>query len=257
VNLLLIELAELREDSVFTISDRRAHHLRTVLGVQVGSTVRTGVIDKHIGTAEVLEITSDAITLRYDMVTLGPMPTPVDLVLAVPRPKVVTRTIEIAASFGVRRIDLTNAWRVDKSYLGSPRLAPDALALAARYGAEQGATIHIPPIRIHDRFMGMLDDRFVGIPVTMRHTVHPEPTLRLVAHPDAPPIEHVVTEQDLIALAIGPEGGWIERELATFVERGFKPVSLGRPILRVEAAVASALGQLLLVQRQLAARARS
>ena len=51
-------------------------------------------------------------------------------------------------------------------------------------------------------------------------------------------------------LAIGPEGGWIERELETFVERGFKPVSLGAPILRVEAAVAAALGQLLLLQRQ-------
>ena len=252
MNLLLIEVAELREDCVFTIADRRAHHLRTVLGVQVGSTVRTGVLGQHIGNSEVLEVTNDSITLRYDMVTLGPMPMPVDLVLAVPRPKVITRTIEIAASFGVRRIDLTNAWRVDKSYFGSPRLSPDALALAARYGAEQGATIHIPPIRIHDRFMGLLDDRFVGIPVKMRHAVYTEPTLRLVAHPDAPPIEEVVTERDRIALAIGPEGGWIERELETFVSRGFKPVSLGGPILRVEAAVASALGQLLLIQRQLA-----
>jgi RsmE family RNA methyltransferase len=221
-----------------------------VLGVQVGSTVRTGVIGKHLGTAEVLAVDGDAITLRYDMVTIGPLGMPVDLVLAVPRPKVITRTIEIAASFGVRRIDLTNAWRVDKSYLGSPRLAPEALALAARYGAEQGATIRIPPIRIHDRFMAMLDDRFLGVPMKMKHTVHTEPTLRLVAHPDAPPIEEVVTERELTALAIGPEGGWIERELETLVERGFKPVSLGAPILRVEAAVASALGQLLLLQRQ-------
>lgn len=250
MNLLLIEVAELREDCVFTIADRRAQHLRTVLGVQVGSSVRTGVLGQHYGTSEVLEVTSDSITLRYEMVTTGPILTPVDLVLAIPRPKVITRTIEIAASFAVRRIDLTNAWRVDKSYFGSPRLAPEALALAARYGAEQGATIRIPQIRIHDRFMGMLDDRFVGIPVKMRHTIYTEPTLRLVAHPDAPPIEDVVTEYERTALAIGPEGGWIERELETLVARGFKPVSLGAPILRVEAAVASALGQLLLLQRQ-------
>jgi RsmE family RNA methyltransferase len=50
-------------------------------------------------------------------------------------------------------------------------------------------------------------------------------------------------------LAIGPEGGWIEREVETFIARGFTPVSIGAPILRVEAAVASALGQLLLLQR--------
>jgi RsmE family RNA methyltransferase len=50
-------------------------------------------------------------------------------------------------------------------------------------------------------------------------------------------------------LAIGPEGGWIARELETFVARGFSPVSLGAAILRVETAVAAALGQLELLQR--------
>jgi RsmE family RNA methyltransferase len=256
VNLLLVEAAELRENNVFTIADRRAKHLHAVLGVQVGSTVRTGVLGHHVGTAEVLEIDGASITLRYEMEKVGPFPIPVELVLAIPRPKVITRTIEIAASFGVRRIDLTNAWRVDKSYLGSPRLAPEALAMAARFGAEQGATTHIPAIQIHDRFMAMLDDRFAGgEPLNMRNTITGLSTLRLVAHPGAPPIEEVVTEHEIVALAIGPEGGWIERELETFVARGFKPVSLGAPILRVEAAVASALGQLLLVNRQIARRA--
>lgn len=251
MNLLLIDGAELRDDGTFTIADRRAQHLRNVLDVEVGSTVRAGVISHHVGTAEVLTLDGDAITLRYDMQTLHPFPLPVELVLAIPRPKVVTRTIEIAASFGVRRIDLTNAWRVDKSYFGSPRLAPDALAMAARFGAEQGATPHLPTIQVHERFMAMLDARFIGAePVKMRHTITNLPTLRLVAHPGAPPIEDVVIEHELVALAIGPEGGWIDREVETFVARGFRPVSLGTPILRVEAAVASALGQLLLLQRQ-------
>jgi 16S rRNA (uracil1498-N3)-methyltransferase len=251
VNLLLIDRAELREDDRFTLSDRRAQHLRTVLGVEVGSTVKTGVIGQHYGTSTVLALDADAITLRYEMMTIGPFPISVDLVLAVPRPKVITRTIEIAASFGVRRIDITNAWRVDKSYFGSPRLAPDALAMAARFGAEQGATVELPEIKVHDRFMAMLDDRFPGAePLTMRHTITNQPTLRLVAHPGAPPIEDVVTQLEHIALAIGPEGGWIERELETFTARGFRPVSLGTPILRVEAAVASALGQLLLLKRR-------
>jgi RsmE family RNA methyltransferase len=239
VNLLLIDAAELRPGGVFTIADRRAQHLRTVLGVAVGATVRTGVIGATLGSAEVLAVDSDAITLRYTVERDGSSPAPIDLVLAVPRPKVITRTIEIAASFGVRRIDLTNAWRVDKSYLASPRLSPDALALAARFGAEQGATTHLPPIALHDRFMAMLDARFAA----------PDDTLRLVAHPGSPPLEQVVSSTAPVALAIGPEGGWIERELDTLVARGFQPVSLGAPILRVEAAVASALGQLLLLHR--------
>jgi RsmE family RNA methyltransferase len=245
----LLEVAELREDGVFTIGDRRAQHLHCVLGVKPGARVRAGVIGHHIGTAEVLDTDGASITLRYEMETIKPLPMPVDLVLAMPRPKVVTRTIEIAASFAVRRIDLTNSWRVDKSYLDSPRVQPEALAHAARLGAEQGATWHIAPVTVHARFMAMLDARFVGKPIRMRHTIAMEPTLRLVAHPGAPPLEQVVTGPELTALAIGPEGGWIQRELDTFVERGFQLVSLGTPILRVEAAVASALGQLSLLQR--------
>jgi 16S rRNA (uracil1498-N3)-methyltransferase len=70
----------------------------------------------------------------------------------------------------------------------------------------------------------------------------------LIAHPGAPPIE-TVAQPGPCVLAIGPEGGWIQRELDTFIERGFAPVSLGTPILRVEAAVATVLGQLALLDR--------
>jgi 16S rRNA (uracil1498-N3)-methyltransferase len=240
VNLLLIDPGELRGDGTCTIFDRRAHHLRTVIGVEVGSTVRAGLLGGAVGTAEVIADDGSALTFRLSLTEPPPKPLDVELLLAVPRPKVITRTIEIIASFAVKRIDLTNAWRVDKSYLRSPRLDPGALALAARFGAEQGATTYLPAITLHDRLMGLLDERYAA----------PNPNaMRLIAHPSAPPIESVVTSRMPTVLAIGPEGGWIERELETFIARGFAPVSLGTPILRVEAAVASALGQLLLLHR--------
>jgi len=158
-------------------------------------------------------------------------------VLAIPRPKAISRVIETCAAFAVRRVELTNAWRVDKSYLRSPRLEADTLAHAARLGAEQGATTLLPAIGVHERLMELLDTRYPA-----------KAGLRLVAHPGAPAIEtvaHAMPE----ALAIGPEGGWIERELETLVERGFVPCSLGAPILRVESAVAALLAQLLVLHR--------
>jgi RsmE family RNA methyltransferase len=237
VNLLLFDPAELTGDTL-TLADRRAHHLRTVLGVSVGESIRAGEVGGRTGTAHILADDGSAYTLRVTLDGPPSQPLPIDLVLAVPRPKVITRTLEIAASFAVRTIDLTNAWKVDKAYLRSPRLDPQALALAARFGAEQGATTHIPQIAVHDRLMALLEAKF------------PSPGgLRLIAHPGAPPIERAITRSEPTTLAIGPEGGWIEREVETFVARGFTPVSLGAPILRVEAAVASALGQLLLLQR--------
>jgi RsmE family RNA methyltransferase len=253
VNLLLVDPAELASDATCTVRDRRALHLRTVLGAAVGAQVRAGVIGGGVGSALVLADDGVAITLGLTLTDPAPAPLPIELVLAIPRPKVLTRVIEAAAAFGVARIELTNAWRVDKSYLRSPRLAPDVLALAARLGAEQGATTHLPAITIHRRLMALLDARWPGpLPSTAGIDGHAPgpPAVTLIAHPGAPPIEAALTGPPApVVLAIGPEGGWIAREVETFVARGFSPVSLGAPILRVETAVAAALGQLLLLGR--------
>ena len=241
MNLLLVEPGELAPDGMVALADRRAEHLRRVIGATVGQSVRAGVIGGGIGTAEVTADDGATMTLRLVLTAPASLPLPIELVLAMPRPKVLTRVIETAAAFGVARIDLTNAWRVDKSYLGSPRLRTEALAFALRFGAEQGATTYVPPLAIHDRFMGLVDARWpardAGSPAT-----------RLLAHPGAPPIEQAALTWPL-AIAIGPEGGWIQREIDTFVERGFTPVSIGSPILRVEAALSATLGQLLVLQR--------
>ena len=235
MNLLLVDRTELAGDTV-VVRDRRAEHVRTVIGAKVGTTLRAGVIGGELGSAEVIADDGTAIELRLALTEPPSAPLPIDVVLAVPRPKVVTRVVEAVAAFGIARLDLTNAWRVDKSYLKSPRLAPDALAHAARLGAEQGATTHLPAIDVHPRLMPLIGT-FTG------------PGLRLIAHPGAPPIEAAFGEARPITLAIGPEGGWIAREVETFVACGFQPVSLAAGILRVETAVAAALGQLLLLLR--------
>jgi RsmE family RNA methyltransferase len=258
VNLLLVEASELAADNTCVLVGRRAQHLRNVLGATVGSEVRAGVVGGGVGTATVTADDDTSLIVRLDVTATARPVWPVELVLAVPRPKVLTRVIEAAASFGIARITLTNAWRVDKSYLDSPRLVPDALACAARLGAEQGATTHVPPIEVYPRFMAMLEARAskrAGGQIDDRASERASGMLdrdwqvatRLVAHPDAPPLADDV--QTPCVLAVGPEGGWIQRELDTFVARGFQPVSLGPPILRVETAVAALLGQLLLVTR--------
>jgi 16S rRNA (uracil1498-N3)-methyltransferase len=277
VNLLLVEPGEVTDDLV-VLADRRAAHLHDVLGVRPGSRLRAGMIGGNVGIAEVLAIEhhreststggeanrdlstaedgieddhaaargrAPSITLRLALVDRAPSPLPIEIVLAVPRPKVLARVVETLASFAVERIALTNAWRVDKSYLRSPRLAPEALAHAARLGAEQGVTTHLPAITQHDRLMALLDERWPAGGASSR--------VQLIAHPGGVPIEQAVGEHANapMTLAIGPEGGWIAREVETFVARGFTAVSLGSAILRVETAVAVALGQLALLRRQL------
>lgn len=238
MNLLLVDADEIAND-VVVVDGRRAEHLRTVLGARLGAQLRAGVVGGGTGTAEVVAESGTTYTLRLAITEEAREPLPVEVILAVPRPKVLTRTIEALASFAVERVTLTNAWRVDKSYLSSPRLEPTALAHAVRLGAEQGVTTHEPRILVYRRLMELLDTRFAK----------PGDDLRIIAHPTGAPLERVVGSDRHVTLAIGPEGGWIDRELETFVARGFKPVSLGAPILRVETAVAAALGQLVLMRR--------
>ena len=241
MNLLLVESGELAPDGTVALADRRAEHLRKVIGANVGQTVRAGIVGGELGTAEVIADDGASMTLRLELTAPPSESLPIELVLALPRPKVLTRVIETAAAFGVARVDLTNAWRVDKSYLGSPRLTSEAVAKALRLGAEQGATTHIPPLTIQERLMSLLDRRWPS-------EAPGPPATRLLAHPGAPPIEQAELTWPLTH-AVGPEGGWIEREIETFTERGFTPVSLGSPTLRVEAALSAALGQLLVLQR--------
>lgn len=249
MNLLLVLPDEVVAGEI-ALHDRRAVHLRTVLGAGLGATVKAGIIGGATGTATVLadDGTTVRLALRVADADVAPRTMPVELVLAVPRPKALARAIEAAAAFAVERITLTNAWRVDKSYLKSPKLAPATLAEHVRLGAEQGVTTHLAPVTLYDRFMTMLDARWPEPPLTgKRARLLGEPT-RLVAHPGAPPLESAVRDAGHV-IAIGPEGGWIDRELETFVARGFRPVSLGPAILRVETALAVALGQLGMLTR--------
>jgi RsmE family RNA methyltransferase len=46
-----------------------------------------------------------------------------------------------------------------------------------------------------------------------------------------------------VALAIGPDGGWVPFEVELLERAGFTPVSFGPRVLRVEVAVSHVLGR--------------
>jgi 16S rRNA (uracil1498-N3)-methyltransferase len=68
------------------------------------------------------------------------------------------------------------------------------------------------------------------------------PYLRAVLHDHAS--NQSGSRATAVALAIGPEGGWTEDELASAHAAGFEEVSLGTHILRAETAVVAALAVL-------------
>ncbi|ALJ91124.1 16S rRNA (uracil(1498)-N(3))-methyltransferase [Thermus aquaticus] len=70
----------------------------------------------------------------------------------------------------------------------------------------------------------------------------PEVEQGLVAHVGARALVREVLDPNRnLSLAVGPEGGFAEEEVALLEERGFAPVSLGRRILRAETAATALL----------------
>jgi 16S rRNA (uracil1498-N3)-methyltransferase len=70
--------------------------------------------------------------------------------------------------------------------------------------------------------------------------------LLLSERPDAPSLRSVLSgqAQTAAALAIGPEGGWTDRELEVARQAGFQEASLGTLILRTETAVIAGLASI-------------
>src|SRR5687768_14358453 len=107
MNLILLEERELADASWVTLTDARATHLLDVLRVTPGQTVRVGVIDGPVGTGTVQEAGSGRVTMRCVFETETPSRPRVDVLLALPRPKVMRRLWAQLAALGVGQIILT------------------------------------------------------------------------------------------------------------------------------------------------------
>nr|MDQ3284048.1 RsmE family RNA methyltransferase [Acidobacteriota bacterium] len=176
----------------------------------------------------------DALELDVTFEAEPPPKLPLTLVLALPRPKVLNRVLAGATSLGVARIILINAWRVEKSYWKSPRLADENLMLQRVLGLEQARDTILPAIELKRLFRPFVEDELPAIAKN---------TLALVAHPHTNAICPRNVQRP-VTLAIGPEGGFIEQEIASLQRAGFDAVSLGDRILRVETAVAALIARL-------------
>ena len=201
-----------------------------VLKVAPGHEVRVGLLDGPCGVGTVQSIADGTVALRCAFDTMIPHPPRVDLVLALPRPKVMRRLWAQIAALGVGQIMLTNAERVARDYFDTHVLTPEYYRPLLIEGLQQARDTRLPRVSIHRRFKLLVEDELDGL---FRSGV------RLVADPSAErTVGSVIREsrEEPVLLAIGPEGGWNDFETRLLAAHGFHVVGLGPRTLRTDTA---------------------
>ena len=239
MNRILFEENEIKGD-VAAFGGARAEHVRKVLHGEVGQTLKTGVVNGRLGTGEILDM-GDLIRVRVRH-TDEPLKPWADLVLAPPRPRILKRLLPQLATLGVGRVFLVGAKKVEKAFWGATLLKEEVYRPLLIDGLMQGCVSTIlPTIATRRDFRKFVADELDTLSPTAR---------RLVAHPYAtegrgPCDARRNAEKRPVFLAIGPEGGWTDEEVALWEAHGFTRISLGSRILRTDTAIVALLAQLL------------
>ena len=233
MNIVVLDRSDWRDEQHVRLVDRRADHIRAVLRAAVGDSVRVGELNGHLGHGRICAIDADSVVLRVELSQPPPPRHRFDVVLSLPRPKVLRRLFRTVAEYGVANLHLIHSARVEKSYWQSPLLAPDKVHDALLAGMERASDTVVPKVHQYRRFRPFVEDQLkdicagrpcwiaqMGASLSLRET---------------PPGDAVVM--------VGPEGGFVPFELELAQAVLAQPVHLGSRTLSVDTALTSALAQ--------------
>ena len=233
MNLVLLRQGDWIDADRVLLRERRAGHIRTVLQAEVGDSLRVGLLGGLCGQGLVEALEPEGVRLRVALTDPPPPRHRFDIVLALPRPKMLRRILRQCAEFGIANLHLLHSARVEKSYWQSPLLQPAALEEALLAGLERSRDTIAPRVHLHRRFRPFVEDQLSGIcagrPCWLAHMDAP------LALAEAPPVPAVVM--------IGPEGGFVPFEIQLAEAVSARRVCLGPRTLSVDTALVTVLAQ--------------
>jgi 16S rRNA (uracil1498-N3)-methyltransferase len=219
--------AELRGDD--------AHHVARVLRAEPGQQYE--ICDQQsVWLAEVVEAAPDRIIFRT-VEELKPPSLPVRIAIYAALVKFdrFEWMLEKAAELGVERIVPVESARSEKGLLQAAAKRTERWTRIAREASRQSRRVQPPEIEPAISFASALSC---------------DPRLRYFLEEEtAPPLLGVIPAErassDRIAVLVGPEGGWTDREREGAAARGWEAVSLAPTILRAETAAIAAAAVLM------------
>lgn len=236
MNLLLLRQGEIATNGTATLNDYRAEHILNILKIPKGQRLGIGEINGLVGTGKIIAITHKSVTLgEFEFTSNPPAQLPLDVILALPRPRMLQRSLQTLATMGIKRLHLIHTHKVEKSFWQTPLLKEENLCEQLILGLEQAKATQMPEVIMHKKWRDFAQNTLPSL----------EHSHKIIAHPGNYPKAYSLPATSLSnALAIGPEGGFSEQEVNDFIDAGFSPVQLGPRILRVETAVPVLLAKL-------------
>ena len=215
-------------ETMLSLSDERASHILKVLRMKEGDSFHAGIINSMEGMMRIERISDDGIELLFSPEKDSSALYPLTLICAQVRPICMRRILREAVSLGVGRMILPVSDLGEKSYLNASLYKDgeyrDILLDGAMQAGKTGVTDTVlasgveEAIKLAGSDTLLLLDNVIG----------------------AVPLSEMDLRGKSVAVAIGPERGWSERERRVFLDSGFIPAIMGSRILRTEsAAVAS------------------
>ena len=235
MNLILLLNDDWIDTNHVMIKDHRMVHIRQVLRSKVGDSLRVGRVGGLQGVGLIERINSAGVCLKVDLTSNGLPRHRFDLVLALPRPKMLRRIFRAVAEFGVEHLHLIHTARVEKSYWQSPLLHPDQIKDALFKGMERSMDTVCPQVFLHQRFRPFVEDDLPGLCAGRACWL----TDKTATTPFS-----AVSHQPGIVM-IGPEGGFVPFEIDLAESVTATRVNLGQRILSVDTAVTTVLAQVL------------
>jgi len=239
MNLILVHTDELDDENHCVLSGERARHIREVLKAGPGQSVRIGLLNGPFGSGTVERVDPHAVVLNCVFEQKIPPKPRIDLLLAMPRPKVMKRLWAQLSALGIGRIVLLRADKVERYYFDSHVIEPEFYRNLLFEGLQQARCTHCPEVMVRPLFKPFVEDELD--PLFSNH-------LRLLADPSGTErLGSLLASSnmtDRVLLAIGPEGGWTPYELKLLLDHDFQLFGMGRRILRSDTAAIGLISML-------------
>ncbi|MFZ3342490.1 MAG: RsmE family RNA methyltransferase [Terriglobales bacterium] len=228
-------IADTFHENVAALTGEHAAHLSRVLRAQIGQEFDVACGDVvRLGT--IISISDNRVEFSLGDQVAARAAADLTLALAIFKFDRMEWAIEKCTEIGVARIIPVIAQRTDAHLASAAVKRHERWLRLARQAAEQSRRVAQPEISVPIKLKDI--NRAVGVAAGVPRIVLAEAEIKMSLRDVLAPFTSEAV------LAIGPEGGWADDELAWFRDSGWIAASLGNTILRAETAaiVAAALG---------------